>query len=147
MHHGQETLRKFQAGGSYKSSERKGADPLSYRRTCSSLLPEKTTSSSLGLRGSKRMLGMQTHGVPPAKRQASSQFNPGDPAQGLKGKASLDHKTTEIAPKVLSKVGLADGRKGEVSISTSARTWPIFFYCYIVPNDDRLSIKNDNLET
>ena len=29
----------------------------------------------------------------------------------------------------------------------SARTWPIFSYRYIVQNDDRLSIKNDNLVT
>ena len=28
----------------------------------------------------------------------------------------------------------------------SAQTWPNFFYRYIFPNDDRLSIKNDNLE-
>ena len=30
---------------------------------------------------------------------------------------------------------------------SSTRTWPIFFYRYIVPYDDRLSIKNDNLVT
>ena len=29
----------------------------------------------------------------------------------------------------------------------SARTWPIFFYRYIVPYDDRLSIKDDILVT
>ena len=32
-------------------------------------------------------------------------------------------------------------------LTASARTWPNFFYRYIVPYDDRLSIKNENFVT
>ena len=34
-----------------------------------------------------------------------------------------------------------------IYINISARTWPIFFFQYIVPYDDRLSIKNNYLVT
>ena len=45
------------------------------------------------------------------------------------------------------KLALLDHVLLEVGELTSARTWPIFFYRYIVPYDDRLSIKNNNLVT
>ena len=45
------------------------------------------------------------------------------------------------------KQDLKSGYLAEERDGSSARTWPNFSYRYIVQNDDRLSIKNDNLVT